>query len=140
MARVSLSSIPGIGDVTAELLFQHGFKSAQEVADAGETALAEVEGIEVARIPAILESARERAEELKRLAEEAEAEAAAAAAAAAAALEAPVPDLGEIDEPLAVLPEAEPVAPLVSEGSDSAPVQSAAPSDRNPGDSEGGAS
>ena len=44
-ARLSLSAIPGVGDVTAELLFQHGFKSAEEVAQADEAALAEVDGI-----------------------------------------------------------------------------------------------
>ena len=31
-ARPSLTAIPGLGDVTAELLYQHGFKSAEEVA------------------------------------------------------------------------------------------------------------
>ncbi len=143
MARVSLSSIPGIGEVTAELLFQHGFKSAQEVADAGEAALAEVEGIDVDRVPAILESAAERAAELQRLAEEAEAE---AAAAAAAALEAPVPDLGESDDPLATLPEVAPVVPVVSDGEDPlAAPQSAAPrepasGEPGPTEPEGGAS
>ena len=31
-ARASLTAIPGIGDVTAELLYQNGFKSAEELA------------------------------------------------------------------------------------------------------------
>jgi N utilization substance protein A len=77
-ARLSLSAIPGVGDVTAELLFQHGFKSAEEVAQADEAALAEVDGIPEERIPAVLAAARSHVEQLQR-------EAAAAAAAAAAA-------------------------------------------------------
>ncbi len=77
-ARLSLSAIPGVGDVTAELLFQHGFKSAEEVAQAGEAALAEVDGIAPEKVPAVLAAARSHVEQLQR-------EAAAAAAAAAAA-------------------------------------------------------
>ena len=56
-ARLSLSAIPGVGDVTAELLFQHGFKSAEEVAQADEAALAEVDGIPEEKIPAVLAAA-----------------------------------------------------------------------------------
>ncbi len=80
-ARLSLSAIPGVGDVTAELLFQHGFKSAEEVAQAGETALAEVDGIAAEKVPVVLAAARSHVEQLQR-------EAAAAAAAAAAEAEA----------------------------------------------------
>ena len=116
MARVSLSSIPGIGEVTAELLYQHGFKSAREVAEAGEAALAEVDGIDVERIPVILESARKQADELARLAAEAEAEAQAAAESAAAELaEVPVPVLGG-DDSLADMPLAAPITPVAAEG------------------------
>ena len=124
MARVSLSSIPGIGDVTAEFLFQHGFKSAQEVADAGELALAEVEGIEVDRIPAILEAARAQAEELKRLSAEAD-----AAEAAAAAL--PLPDLTEAVDA---------VVPQVPTPTDAAPDVGLAGVDPVHSEREGGAS
>jgi len=84
-ARLALSAIPGVSDVTAEFLFQHGFKSAEEVAQAGEVALAEVEGIPPEKIPGILEAARSHAEELQRQAVEAAAAAAEAAAEAAAA-------------------------------------------------------
>ncbi len=139
MARVSLSSIPGIGEMTAELLFQHGFKSAQEVADAGEVALAEVDGIDIDRIPAILESARSQAEELARLAAEAEAQAAAEAAAEAAALEAtPVPALAE-ENTMADLPLA---APLVADGGEAVPEVAAPAGGADAGHSEpeGGAS
>ena len=83
-ARLALSAIPGVSDVTAEFLFQHGFKSAEEVAQAGEVALAEVEGIPPEKIPGILEAARSHAEELQRQAVEAAAAAAEAAAEAAA--------------------------------------------------------
>jgi len=76
-ARLSLSAISGVGDVTAELLFQHGFKSAEEVAQADEAALAEVDGIPEEKIPAVLAAARAHVEQLQR-------EAAAAAAAVAA--------------------------------------------------------
>ena len=81
-ARLSLSAIPGVGDVTAELLFQHGFKSAEEVAQADEAALAEVDGIPDEKIPSVLAAARSHVEQLQR-----EAAAAAAAAAARAAEE-----------------------------------------------------
>ena len=91
-ARLSLSAIPGVGDVTAELLFQHGFKSAEEVAQADEAALAEVDGIPEEKIPAVLAAARTHVEQLQR---EAAAAAAAAAAEAAAAAAAP-----RVEEPL----------------------------------------
>jgi N utilization substance protein A len=84
-SRLSLSAIPGVGDVTAELLFQHGFKSAEEVAQADEAALAEVDGIPEEKVAGILEFARNHTEELKRAAEAAAVEAAAAKAAAEAA-------------------------------------------------------
>ena len=73
--------------MTAELLFQHGFKSAEEVAQADEAALAEVDGIPEERIPAVLAAARSHVEQLQREA----AAAAAAAAAEAAAAEPPRP-------------------------------------------------
>jgi predicted flap endonuclease-1-like 5' DNA nuclease len=79
-----LTAIPGIGDVTAELLYQHGFKSAEEVAQSDEAALAEVDGIAAEKISTILLAAREHVEDVRRAAEEA-AQAAAEAAAKAAA-------------------------------------------------------
>jgi N utilization substance protein A len=83
-SRQSLTAIPGIGDVTAELLYQHGFKSAEEVAQSDEAILAEVDGIAAEKISTILAAAREHVEDLRRAAEEA-AQAAAQAAAEAAA-------------------------------------------------------
>lgn len=81
-ARLSLGAIPSVGDVTAELLFQHGFKSAEEVAQADEAALADVDGLVPEKIPTILAAARAHVEDLRRQAEVAAAEAAATAAAA----------------------------------------------------------
>src|SRR5215468_1648563 len=93
-ARLSLSAIPGVGDVTAELLFQHGFKSAEEVAQADEAALAEVDGIPEERIPAVLAAARAHVEQLQR---EAAAAAAAEAEAAAARVEESAETLDDIE-------------------------------------------
>lgn len=76
-ARASLISVPGIGDVAAELLYQNGFKSAEELAQADEQALAEVEGLGPEKAVSILKAARAYVEAKQR-------EAAAAAAAAAA--------------------------------------------------------
>ncbi len=79
-ARASLTAIADIGDVTAELLYQSGFKSAQELAASDEESVAEVDGIGPDRAPAILAAAREHVARLQ--AQEAELAAAAAAAAA----------------------------------------------------------
>jgi N utilization substance protein A len=114
-ARLSLSAIPGVADVTAELLFQHGFKSAEEVAQADEAALAEVDGIPEEKIPAVLAAARSHVEQLQReaaaAAAAAEAEAAAArleAEAAAARVEENLEPIDDVDvpstEPLAAEP------------------------------------
>src|SRR5205085_4131162 len=77
-ARASLTAIPGISDVTAELLYQGGFKSAHELAASTEDAVGEIDGIGPERATGILTASRERVAQL-------DAEAAAAAAAAAAA-------------------------------------------------------
>ena len=78
-ARASLTSVPGIGDVAAELLYQNGFKSAEEVAQSDEQVIADIDGLGAERAPAIIKAAREHVEQKQR-----EAEAAAAADAAAA--------------------------------------------------------
>ena len=57
-ARASLTAIPGVSDVTAELLYQNGFKSAAELARSDEDTLAEIEGIEPERAGATLAAAR----------------------------------------------------------------------------------
>ena len=79
-ARASLTAIPGVGAVTAELLYQTGFKSAAELAASDEDPVAEIEGIEPERIGAILAAARAHVAQ-QRAEEAARAEAAALAAA-----------------------------------------------------------
>src|SRR3989441_9833723 len=44
-ARASLTGIPNIGDGTAELLYQNGFKSAEELAASDEETIADIDGI-----------------------------------------------------------------------------------------------
>ena len=57
-ARASLIGVPGISDVAAELLYQNGFKSAEELARADERALAEIEGLGPEKAASILKAAR----------------------------------------------------------------------------------
>jgi N utilization substance protein A len=83
-ARASLTAIPGLGDVVAELLYQSGFKSAEDLAAATEESLADVDGIAPERAATILAAAREHVAELQAAAEAAATAAAAAAEAAAA--------------------------------------------------------
>ena len=81
----ALNAIPGIGesnaDLTAELLYQQGFKSAQDIAGADAEALLDIEGIGPDRAPAIWAAAKAHAEQIA--AEQAAAEQAAAEQAAA---------------------------------------------------------
>jgi N utilization substance protein A len=88
-ARASLMSVPGIGDVTAELLYQHGFKSSEELATSDVDTVAQVDGVSPEKAATIIASAQKHVEQ-KRIEAEARAvvEAAAAEAAAAAAVEA----------------------------------------------------
>src|SRR5499427_4083664 len=58
-ARASLTAIPNIGDVTAELLYQNGFKSAEELAASDEETIADIDGIGPERAGGILTAARE---------------------------------------------------------------------------------
>jgi N utilization substance protein A len=82
-ARASLTAIPGIGDVTAELLYQGGFKSAHELAASDEESVAEIDGIGPERAPEILAAARDHVAQLDATAAE--------AAAAAPVVDAPAP-------------------------------------------------
>jgi transcription termination/antitermination protein NusA len=88
-ARASLNAIPGIGDINAELLFQWGYRSAEQLAEADPETF-EVEGIAKERARQLIESARAHVAEKKKREDEtravAEAEAAQAAEAAAAAV------------------------------------------------------
>jgi len=62
-ARQSLSSIPGVSDVMAELLYQSGFKSAEDLADAEVENVGEIDGIEPDKAEAILAATRKHVEE-----------------------------------------------------------------------------
>jgi N utilization substance protein A len=90
-ARASLNAIPGIGDINAELLYQWGYRSSEQLAEADEESF-EVEGISPERARQLITAARSHVVEKKKREEEAravaEAEAQAAADAAAAAVEA----------------------------------------------------
>src|SRR6202167_5141606 len=57
-ARAWLNAIPGIGDINAELLYQWGFRSAEQLSEADETAF-DVEGISAERAQQIINAARE---------------------------------------------------------------------------------
>lgn len=103
-SRASLVGVPGIGDVTAELLYQNGFKSAEEVAGAEESTLAEIDGLGPEKAGGILKAVRayvavKQQEEANRQA----AEATAAEAAEAAAAEAAADAVGEVTESAAEL-------------------------------------
>src|SRR5262245_30005397 len=58
-ARQSLTAIPNLSDVTAELLYQNGFKSAEELAQSDEETVADIDGIGPERAGNILAAARE---------------------------------------------------------------------------------
>jgi len=75
-ARASLNAIPGIGDINAELLYQWGFRSAEQLAEANEDNF-EVEGISPERARQVVHAAREWVANKKRI-EEAKAQAQAA--------------------------------------------------------------
>jgi len=62
-ARQSLSSIPGVSDVMAELLYQSGFKSAEDLAEAELESIGEIDGVEPERAESILAAARQYVEE-----------------------------------------------------------------------------
>ena len=85
-ARASLNAIPGIGDINAELLYQWGFRSAEQLAEANENNF-EVEGISPERARQVIHAAREWVANKKRI-EEAKAQAAAEAVAEKHAAEA----------------------------------------------------
>jgi N utilization substance protein A len=79
-ARASLNAIPGIGDINAELLYQWGFRSAEQLAEANENNF-EVEGISPERAHQVINAAREWVASKKRVEEERAAAAAREAAA-----------------------------------------------------------
>lgn len=58
-ARAALESIPGIGFTESELLFQEGYRSVTDVANAAAEDLAEIEGLDAERASSILNAAKE---------------------------------------------------------------------------------
>jgi N utilization substance protein A len=63
-ARAALGAIPGIDFMHAELLFQQGYRTVREVADANLEDLMEIDGLTQEQVSEILKSAKEHAEQL----------------------------------------------------------------------------
>jgi N utilization substance protein A len=70
-ARQSIGAIPGINDLVAELLYQAGFKSAEEIAESDLEEILDIEGVSKEKAEALHKSAQEFVAE-KRKQEEAE--------------------------------------------------------------------
>lgn len=68
-ARASLNAIPGIGDINAELLYQWGFRTAEQLGEANEDSF-EVEGISPERAKQLIHAAREWVVTKRRVEEE----------------------------------------------------------------------
>src|SRR5579863_2177091 len=101
-ARASLNAIPSIGDINAELLYQWGFRSAEQLSEANEDNF-EVEGISPERARQVILAARDWVANKRRIEEEKAAAAAQAAeSAATAALStdavASVEEIGAVDD------------------------------------------
>jgi N utilization substance protein A len=75
-ANRSLGALPGVSEMLIETLYAHGFRQAKDVSEASAEVLAQIPGIDPARIPAMQESARHQmvddASELQRLEQERE--------------------------------------------------------------------
>jgi N utilization substance protein A len=70
-ARQSIGAIPGINDLVAELLYQAGFKSAEEIAESELEEILDIEGVSQEKAEALHKSAQEFVAQ-KRKQEEAE--------------------------------------------------------------------
>jgi N utilization substance protein A len=73
-ARQSLTEIPGIGEMTVEILLMDGYQSAEEVAQASEEELGQIEGIDSDKAGALIQAARELIEKKAKAQEEADEE------------------------------------------------------------------
>lgn len=69
-ARISLGAIPGVNDMAAELIYQSGFKSAEELAEADLETILEIDGIGPEKAEVIYKSSREYVAEKRRKEEE----------------------------------------------------------------------
>lgn len=94
-ARASIGAIPGVGDMVAELLYQDGFKSAEEIAEADLETIRDIEGIGPEKAESIYKTSREYVAEKKRNEEEEKALAKAAAQAVESAEPAAAPEKGQ---------------------------------------------
>src|SRR6478735_4638308 len=56
-ANRSLGSLPGVNEMLVETLYAHGFRQAKDVAEANPDVLAQIPGLDPARIPAMQETA-----------------------------------------------------------------------------------
>ena len=93
-ARISLGAVPGINDMVAELLYQSGFKSAEELAEADLETILDVDGIGPEKAEVIYKASREYVAEKRRKEEE---QKALAQAATEATTEAPATE-GDVTE------------------------------------------
>jgi transcription termination factor NusA len=73
---MSIGAIPGINDFAAELLYQAGFKSAEEVSESELEDILDVEGISKEKAESLHKSAKEYVAEKRLKAEEEKAKAA----------------------------------------------------------------
>lgn len=64
-ARASLEAIAGLSFTDAEMLFQEGYRSARDVADAAIEDLLEIEGFTAEHASEVLKAAREKAEQIE---------------------------------------------------------------------------
>ncbi len=64
-ARAALEAIPGLSFTDAEMLFQDGYRSARDVADAALDDLNEIEGFTQEKVAEVLKSARDLADKLE---------------------------------------------------------------------------
>lgn len=69
-ARSSLGAIPGVNDMVAELIYQSGFKSAEELAEADLETILDIDGIGPEKAEVIYKSSREYVAEKRRKEEE----------------------------------------------------------------------
>jgi N utilization substance protein A len=94
-ARASLNAIPGVGDINAELLYQWGFRSAEQLAETEEGAF-EIDGISPELARQLIAAAQAHVANKKRIAQEAAA--AAQAVVAEADGEKGEPENGDVSE------------------------------------------
>ncbi len=68
-ARSSLLAVKGLGDLNAELLYQHGFRSPEEVAQADEAQIAEIDGLTPEKAASIVRLIQAHMEQVRHEAE-----------------------------------------------------------------------